>query len=250
MDLPAELTDPDAETRAEAYDELSLEMNDEIAGAILALAAGDQPDEVRADAIVALGPVLQLCGEDYDEGLGFEFPPEYGPPVSRETYAAITTKLRAMYGDESQPKLLRRRVFEVLVRDPQPWQRAEIRRWLASSDEDWRLTATFAMGQMTGFEKELLGVLAKAEGLMLEEAVRAAGRVGLTAAAPMLRKLAASKDTERELRLEAIYALPHVDSDSFELLDELSRSKDRELAAVAEDALEELRIFGGLEDDI
>mgnify|MGYP000533564459 CR=1 FL=1 len=251
MDIPSGLTDPDPDTRAEAYEELSLEMNDELAAAILALTSGDEPDEIRADAIVALGPVIEECGIEYDEGLELEPVPEFGPRVSRETFTAITEQLRAMYADESQPKLVRRRVFEVLVRDPRPWQRDEIRRWLATSDEDWRLTAVFAMGQMTGLEKELLGVLETAEGLMLEEAVRAAGRIGLTGAGRLIHDLAASKTTGRDLRFEAILALPHVDPDSFDLLDELSSSKDRELAAVAEAALEDFHAFrGGLDDDI
>lgn len=250
MDIPTGLTDPDSDTRAEAYEDLSLEMNDELAAAILGLAAGDQPDEIRADAIVALGPVIEECGIEYDEGFELEPVPEFGPPVSRETFRAITEELRAMYGDESQPKLIRRRAFEVLVRDAQPWQRDEIRRWLDTSDEDWRLTAVFAMGQMTGLEKELLAVLDTAQGLMLEEAVRAAGRISLTRAARLIRDLAASKTTERDLRFEAILALPHVDPDSFDLLAELSRSRDRELAAVAEAALEEFKAFrGGLDGE-
>jgi hypothetical protein len=242
MNIPAALTDPDPDARAEAYEELSDDMNDEIAEAILALAAGDASDGIRADAIIALGPVIEECGTDYG----------VGPPVSRETCAAITKKIRALYDDASQPKLLRRRAFEVLVRAPQPWQRDEIGRWLGSSDEEWRITAVFAMGQMTGFEDELLAVLAEAEGLMLEEAVRSAGLVALTGAARKIHDLAASKDTARELRFEAILALPYVDEDAFELLDELSHSKDRELAAVAEEALEELQIHGGggdLDDD-
>src|SRR5688572_25406428 len=248
MDIP-DLTDPDPDTRQDAYEELSFEMDDAVASAILALAAGGEPEEIRADAVVALGPVVEECGMDYDDGLDFEFAPELGPPISRATYAAIAERLRAIYDDEAQPKLIRRRAFEVLVRDPRPWQRDEIRNQLASSDEDWRLTATFAMGQMTGFEEELFAVLAAAKGVMLAEAVRSAGQIGLAKAGAVIRSLAASKDTDRELRFEAILALPHVDGDSFDLLEDLSRSNDRELAAVAQEALDELRM-GSFEEEV
>jgi hypothetical protein len=115
----------------------------------------------------------------------------------------------------------RRRAFEVLVRDsaavafrgdPQA----------ASSDEEWRLTAVFAMGMIRGFEKEVAATVESARGELLFEAVRAAGRMEVTAAAPRIRALAASGKTPLELRLEAIRALPGVDRDCIDILDELS----------------------------
>src|SRR5436305_15109712 len=160
--LLAELTDPDEETRAAILDEISLEMDDEIAQALLDIAASDAAEGARTCAIVAFGPVIEECGNDYMEG-GIDFGPEMGPSVSREMFASIVAGLRGLYSDESQPKLVRRRAFEVLIRDPQPWQRKAIREHFASADDDWRLTALFAMGHMTGFEREIAAAVKTVE---------------------------------------------------------------------------------------
>ena len=86
--LLAELTDPDEETRAAILDEISLEMDDEIAQALLDIAASDAAEGARTCAIVAFGPVIEECGNDYMEG-GIDFGPEMGPSVSREMFASI-----------------------------------------------------------------------------------------------------------------------------------------------------------------
>src|SRR5213075_729911 len=161
------LTDPDEETRASALEELALVMNDEIAQALLDIAESDAAEDVRVDAIIALGPVIEECGTDYDDEAEFDFGPELGPPVSRETFDAIVRRLRALYDDKTQATMIRRRVFEVLVRDPQPWHSKEIRRHFASADPEWRLTAVFAMGQITGFERTIAETVSTAEGPLL-----------------------------------------------------------------------------------
>ena len=146
--LLAELTDPDEEMRAAILDEISLDMDDETAQALLDIAASDADEKARDRAIVALGPVIEECGDEYMEG-AIDFGPEMEPPVSRETFASIVARIRGLYSDEKQPKLLRRRAFEVLIRDPQPWHREAIQEHFASADDDWRRTAVFAMGHIT-----------------------------------------------------------------------------------------------------
>jgi HEAT repeat protein len=247
--LLASLTDPDEETRASALEELSLLMNDEIAQALLDIAGSDAAEDVRVDAIVALGPVIEECGNEYDEEAEFDFGPELGPPVSRETFDAIVRGLRVLYDDETQPTMIRRRTFEVLVRDPQPWHSKEIRQYFASADPEWRLTAVFAMGQATGFERTIAETVSTAEGPLLIEAVRAAANMGVSDAASRIRELATSSDADVDLRLAAIEALPQVDPDCFEVLDELTRSRNREIAEAAEYAVEELVTFADDGDD-
>ncbi|HEY0593333.1 MAG TPA: HEAT repeat domain-containing protein, partial [Thermoanaerobaculia bacterium] len=152
--------------------------------------------------------------------------------------------------DERQPKLVRRRAFEVLVRDPQPWQQEAIRRDFASGDRDWKMTAIFSMGYVRGFDRELVEQLRTASGDLLYEAVRAAGRAEVQEAAPIIEGLAISEEADRDVRLEAIAALPAVDPDCFDLLDELAESQDDEVRAAAEGALEELQMIDeDLEDD-
>jgi hypothetical protein len=90
-DLVADLTDPDAETRAAAREELDLVMDDGIAQALLDVVGSNAADEIRADAVVALGPVIEECGLDYGVD---ELDPDLGPPVSRQTFASIVRRLR------------------------------------------------------------------------------------------------------------------------------------------------------------
>ncbi len=240
---PADLLrSADEETRREAFDRISVEMDDALAREILAIAQGDAAEDVRADAIVALGPAVDECGVEYMDGEELD-PSEYGAPLSLDAFEEVTAALRDIYEDESQPKLVRRRAFEVLVRDPQPWQKDAIARDFASSDRDWKMTAIFSMGYVRGFGKDLLDQLRSAQGDLLYEAVRAAGRAEVEEAAPILEALAIAEGTDRDVRLEAIAGLPAVDPDCFDLLDELAESKDAEIRAAAEEALQNLQIF-------
>jgi hypothetical protein len=245
--LIAKLTDPDEDVRAEAREELSMRMDDDIARAYLDIAASDAGEEVRGDVIVGLGPIIEEAGMDYDVE-DFELAPEFGPGITRETFESIVRELRGIYEDEAQPKLVRRRALEVLVRDPQEWQSAEIRRLFASGDEQWKLTAIFAMGHVEGFESEIAAIVGSEKGLLLYEAVRAAGRMEVRAAATRIREIAVSESAETELRLVAIEALPGVDPDCEEVLQELMESEDEEIAVAAEDALDELALDLSLDD--
>ena len=225
-------------------------MDDEIAQAFLDVAASDADERVRADVIIGLGPGLEEASDDYlDDDSAFLLDPELGPPISREMYETIVREIRGIYEDEAQPKLVRRRAFEVLVRDPQPWLTPEIRRRFASEDPEWKVTAVFGMGYIAGFDREIVEVVQTGKGKLLFEAVRAAGGMEVTAAGKFIRELVTSQTTERDLRLVAIDALPNVDRDSFEILDRLARSDDEDIAAAAEAALEELLLAESIDDE-
>ena len=247
-DLIEALSDPDPDVRRDASEQIALEMDDELASGVLDVVSGTSSEEIRAGAIIILGPLIEECGDEYDEHFAAEEDDLFGPPVSAETFRTLVKRIRAIYDDESQPKLLRRRAFEVLVRDPHPWQTDEIRKQLASPDEEWRLTALFAMGWVAGFDDELLDAVRNGTGVHLAEAVRAAGQMEVMEAAPILRDLVVSDETERDLRLEAILALPHVDPDSYEMLQKLTRSKDEDVAAIAREALDNLMAHGDPDD--
>jgi uncharacterized membrane protein YqiK len=98
------------------------------------------------------------------------------------------------------------------------------------------------MGHIKGFADELAATVERAEGALLFEAVRAAGSMEVTAAAPRIRALATSAKADLDLRLEAIHALPSVDPDCFELLDELARSRSTAIADAADEARSELTL--------
>jgi hypothetical protein len=247
--LLARMTDPDEEARAEASEELNLLMDDDVVRALLEIVAGPASEEIRADAVIALGPILEEAGMDYDVGVPYELDPEFGPGISQESYETLVHDLRALYDDEAQPKLIRRRAFEVLVRDPRGWQAEDIRRHFAGADEDWKLTAVFAMGYIAGFEKEIAATLKSAEGLMLVEAVRSAGAQGVPAAAKRIGDLAMDEDADTTLRLVAIAALSNVHKNSEEILQELLESDDEDIAEAAEAALEEVSMGEGWDGD-
>lgn len=248
--LLAQLTSDDEELRAEAIQELTLMMDDDVARAFLDIASSDAGEAIRGDAIIGLGPIVEEAGMDYgfEEFEGIELMPELGPGISRETFETIVREIRALYEDEAQPTLVRRRALEVLVRDPQPWLAPEIRRHFASDDPQWKVTAVFGMGYIGGFESDIAAIVRSEEGPLLYEAVRSAGSRSVTEAADRIRELAASESAETDLRLVAIEALPHVDPDSFEILDALVQSKNEEIAEAAEAALEDLSLIGSAED--
>lgn len=243
------LNSPDEKARSVAQDELATEMNDGMAEAIAAIALNGDSETLRENAIVALGPVIEECGDEYHFGSEEDQDAELGPSVSRATFESVVQRIRGIYSDPAQPVLLRRRAFEVLVRDPEAWHAAEIRTLLASDDPDWRLTAIFAMGMVPGFDKELVALLETSTGVHLAEAVRAAGQMEVIDAAKRVRALAASDETDHDVRLEAILALPGVDDDAYDLLDELSASEDEEIAEAADEALDELNAFGDSDEE-
>jgi hypothetical protein len=62
---------------------------------------------VRADAITALGPVIEECGIDYhDEEL--DLGPDLAPSVSEEMFATIIDEIQRLYSDDGQPQSIRR----------------------------------------------------------------------------------------------------------------------------------------------
>jgi hypothetical protein len=250
--LIAQLTDADEDVRAGALLELSERMDDDIARAFLDIAASDADQEIRAGTLVELGPVIEEAGIDYDDDIDFGFSPELGPSVSREMFDTIVREIHVLYEDEAQPRIVRRRALEVLVRDPQPWQMPAIRKHFTSEDPLWKVTAVFAMGYVTGFEKEIAATIASASDELLYEAVAAAGAMRVSATASRIRDLATSGSTDPELRLAAIEALPDVDPECGEILKALAKSKDVEIAATAEAALEDLSLdedFGEYDDE-
>lgn len=240
--LLEQLTSGDEEARADAREELSLHMNDEIAAAFLEIAKGNRDDRVRADTIIGLGPIIEEAGYDYTDTEADDLG-EFGPPISRKTFETIQRELRAIFEDESQPKIVRRSALEALVRDPQQWQVDAVRKLVASDDADWRVTSVFAMGYVPGFESDIMRMLETSEGALLYEAVRAAGRGEMSDAAPKLRTIASDERADTDLRAAAIEALPYVDDECDELLEELSNHENEEIAEAAEYALEELSIL-------
>ena len=110
-------------------------MNDQLAEALLEIAGTrDERDELRAQAAISLGPVLEQSDLD-----GFDDPDDL--PITEQTFHTIQDLLHKLYLDETNSKELRRRILEAAVRAPQDWQTSAVSAAYSSGDSDWMLTA-------------------------------------------------------------------------------------------------------------
>src|SRR6266571_7472062 len=114
-------------------------INDELAVSLPAIIRSpDEPEQLRATAAIALGPVLEQAETD-----GFEDPDDV--PITQRTFRNIQDSLQKLHFDTSVPKEVRRRVLEASVRAPESWHQNAIRAAYSSGDKEWMLTAVFAM---------------------------------------------------------------------------------------------------------
>ena len=207
-------------------------MNDELADALLAiLRSGSEPQELRATSAISLGPVLEQADLD-----GFE-DPEY-VPITEQTFQRIQEWLRKLYLDPDTPKEVRRRILEASIRVPQHWHQDAIRAAYSSDDEDWKLTAVFAMRWVRGFDGQILEALENENEDIHYEAVCAAGNRGLAAAWPHVKGLVTSMETDKSLLLAAIDAVGGIrPQEAGALLVDLTDSDDEDIVEAAFEAM-------------
>lgn len=208
-------------------------INDELADCLLSIVRnGEEPEHLRAKAVISLGPALQLV----DEGV-YEGDPEE-PPFAEDTFRKIQDSLRKLSMDTGVPKEVKRRILEASVRAPQDWHQAAIRSAYSSDDEDWKLTAVFCMRWVSGFDDEILEALESRNPDIHYEAVCAAGNWELDAAWPHVAALVTSKDTGKPLLLAAMDAIAGIrPGEAAELLAGLTDADDDEIAEAASEAL-------------
>lgn len=245
------LEDADVETRVDAAQLAPADMNDELARRLLELVRTDPEERAAAAAAIALGPALEECSVEYDDGLaevmpGMEDEIVLSPPV----YAQVRDALEAVYRDADRPVLVRRRALEAAVRAPLPWQIDATRAASQSEDLPWQQTAVFCMGFLRGFEASILEALQSDHPEVQREALLSAGRRELEQAGEQVLRVAADDRADPELRLAAIGALETLDPPgSEELLLELAEDDDDEIAEAAESALEERAVFSVLDQE-
>ena len=251
------LRSPDPEVRAFALAEASPMVDDELGRELLRFARDPERGDVeRGDALIALGPALEICW--YDEAEDGSLPdPAPGQedwwdlPFSSTGYREVTEALRRLYLDASVPKLVRRRALEAAVRAPRDWQRDAAGTAWRSDDPEWRLTAVFAMGHLPGFAAEIETALDDEEPPIAREALLAAGRAGIEELADRLMDVAGDRRADHDLRLAAIEGLGELGPETaVELLEDLTLDADREIAGAAEEALEELQLLAGFDEDL
>ena len=219
-------------------------MNDDLANALLAIVGnGDEPEQLRAKAAISLGPALEEADLD-----GFDDPDDVA--ITEETFHNIQDLLHKLYLDETNSKELRRRILEAAVRAPQDWQTEAIRAAYSSGDEEWMLTAVFAMGQVRGFDDQILESLKSSDPEIHYEAVNAAGVWELDAAWPHVVALVKDPSTPKDLLLVAIKAVGYIrPQEAEETLVDLADSRDEEISEAATEAIATAQAMSGEEDD-
>lgn len=215
-------------------------MDDEIAELLLGIVSNSaESDEMRARAAIALGPVLE---QSDIEGFDDPFLEEIGekPPITEESFKKIKSTLHDLYKDESVPKRVRRDMLEASVRADADWHTEAICTAYAGADNDWKLTAVFAMRYVPGFEEEILQSLNSSNEEIHYQAIEAAGAREVHEAWQHIQKLLASQTTPRRLLLAAIRAAPYISPDEAgPALVDLSSSTDEEIAETAMEAMNE-----------
>ena len=136
---------------------------------------------------------------------GFDDPDDL-PPIAERTYRKIQSLRQQLYSDSGVPKLLRRRILEVSVRAPEDWHRDAIGEAYASDDNEWILTAVFAMRYLRDFDAQMLEALNNPDPEIRLEAVEAADNWAIDAAWPYVVKLVEDANTSKPLLLAAIGA--------------------------------------------
>jgi len=207
-------------------------LNDELADAlILIVRSGEETEQLRAKAVISLGPALEYADED-----GFDDTDE--PSISEEMFNRIQELLRRLYMDAGASKEVRRRILEASVRAPQKWHRDATRAAYVNEDEDWKLTAVFCMGFIRGFDDQILEALGSENPDIQYEAVSAAGNWGIDAAWPQIATILAAGESDKPLLLAAIEAAANIrPQEAGEFLLALTESNDEDIAEAAYEAM-------------
>jgi hypothetical protein len=212
-------------------------INDELSDALIGIvSSGDQSEQLRSAAAIALGPVLEEADLEQADTDEFENPDDV--PISASTFHRIRRALHELYADDRVPKQVRRRILEASVRAPQNWHRDAISRAYSSGDKDWMLTAVFSMRQVHGFDDQILEALKSSDPEIEYEAVKAAGNWELSSAWSHIAGLVHDPATPKHLLLAAIDAVAGIrPQEAGAILLDLTDSDDEEIAEAADEAI-------------
>jgi hypothetical protein len=207
-------------------------INDALSGALMSiLSSAEEPEQLRAEAAISLGPVLE-----HVDTFGFEDPDDI--PITRHTFERIQLALQKLFFDDTIPGKVRRRILEASVRSPRNWHRDAIDHAWSGGDRDWVLTAVFSMRWVRGFDDRILEALESRDPEIHYEAVIAAGNQELDAAWGHIVALVRDPSIAKPLRLAAIEAVASIHpQEAPEILIDLTDSNDREIAEAAEEAI-------------
>jgi hypothetical protein len=208
-------------------------INDELASALIAIVRRpEEPEQLRATAAIALGPVLEQAEID-----GFEDPDD-AMPITQRTFRDIQDWLHKLHFDDRIPKEVRRRILEASVRAPEVWHQNAIRAAYSSGDKEWILTAVFSMRWIRGFDEQILEGLKSGDAEIQAEAIQAAGNWELDAAWSHILALVRDPATPKSLLLPAIEAVASIrPAEARIILVDLADSDDEQIAEAVDEAI-------------
>lgn len=241
------LDDGDAEVRAEAIACLWNDPDPKWIDVLMRKAAEDVHSEVRAHALSALGRYVFE-----GEAASFEGWDNYATTIAPEDYTRVTEFLLRVAQDPDEALEARRYALEALAfRADDPGVLDLIEWAYHHRDRRLKVSAIFAMARNgdARWTDYILTEMQNADPEIQYEAVRAAGELGLPEATDALIELARGKGVRKSLRLLAIYALGETgDGRAYPILDQLSRSRDRDVRDVARDAIDEWLAITALDE--
>ena len=207
-------------------------INDQLADALMAvIRRPDEPEQLRAAAAIALGPVLEQADID-----GVEDP--HDVPITQRTFHNIQDLLHKLHFDNSIPKEVRRRILEASVRAAEEWHQNAVRAAYSSGDKEWILTAVFSMRWIRGFDDQILEALKRDDAEIQYEAIQAAGNWGLAAAWSHILALVRDAATPKSLLVAAIGAVASIrPAEARSVLVDLADSDDEEIAEAVDEAI-------------
>lgn len=225
-------------------------INDELSEQLLAiLRNGKETEEMRCNAAIALGPVLEYTDTMADDS-GISELEEVEILISEDTFRKIRETLRGLFMDTGLPKELRRRILETSVRAPEDWHNEAVHKAYSGSDQDWKLTAVFCMRYVPDFEKEIMESLTSRNPDIHYEAVCSAGEWGIEEAWPHIKSLLTNQGTDKYLLLAAIDAIAGIrPEDAQALLGDFLDSSDQDIADAASEAISMAEELAGEDDD-
>jgi hypothetical protein len=219
-------------------------INDDLAGVLMAILRNpDEPEKLRARAAISFGAAL----EDADIN---EFDDPDDVRITEPMFHSIKKSLQELYVNTGIPKEVRRRILEASVRAAEDWHKDAISSAYASGDQEWMLTAVFAMRWIRGFDTQILDALRSTNPEIHYEAVQAAGAREVAAAWPHIRLLIKDARTPKDLLLAAIEAVGSIrPREARKTLGDLMDSDDEDIAEAATEAVDMAEMRSGDEDD-
>lgn len=220
------LKDPDPQVRLSATRLLWEESSLELARTLLHMLETDEDEEVRAGVASALGNFIYL-GEIEE--------------IPEDLFKQVESQLMQTFRSPELPNV-RRRALEALGFSSRAEIPSLIEEAYSSGDDEWTVSALFAMGRSTDprWEADVLAMLDHPNPSIRMEAARAAGELELERALPALLDLL--EDSHAEVRNAAIWSLSQTGGEGVEeaLESLLEDNEDEDEAGLIEDALDNL----------